>query len=552
MLPRSLASLPFAFDLLRLRSFARPLALAALATLGCAGCGMGGDRTPSEPFVAHFPDEGPGVGSTLPVPLPPPVFPRSPVWTEDAFSLDRTALFGSFPSDLSRLGSTLFVSDADAIEADGARIVPIEIGGSEPAPSARFATTVIHASDLVDSTGAPGDAASPIGFGFFLNDLAVVSSSLGFVLANAGGSDSAPACSNLVVFDPTTGAVRQVVDLANPVAGQGPLFDSSGAPVPGDTFTQSGSEGVEYVPTGNGHGLLFVAMSNFLFGPPSFGAIKCPGTVQVFDVTEDAVLPVSNRPAAGFATRTLLTHDFNPVAVTRVHAAGGHDRILVTEAGTTGYDASFSLVPVTPASVEVFDVPDLQPLGRFDLGLAGLSGIRPAIGRDAIGHDVAWFASSVRGEVYLLRIDGLTTSVVIPSLVSVLRGPMNAIPIDPAAAGGPGGNVAGLAQSSDGKTLVVSGFGDLFAFPVPKPGRLLALSLPNDLVSLPAFGPAFVPGTSNVVTTSGRTLGPVVVAAVSESGPEVFVAVGGSLSTTTFFGDGPASVGTLQTFGRIR
>ena len=44
---------------------------------------------------------------------------------------------------------------------------------------------------------------------------------------------------NLVVFDPTTGALRQVVDLATTISGIGPLLDSTGSPVPGDAFVQA-------------------------------------------------------------------------------------------------------------------------------------------------------------------------------------------------------------------------------------------------------------------------------------------------------------------------
>lgn len=151
-----------------------------------------------------------------------------------------------------------------------------------------------------------------------------------------------------------------------------------------------------------------------------------------------------------------------------------------------------------------------------------------------------------------MRLDGLRRAVLDPTEVQVLRGPNNPIPIDLEAAGGPGGNVAGVALSSDGRTLVVSGFGDFFAYPSPKPGRLLALSLPSDLVTGPGFANDFLPGTANLVTTSGRVLGPCAIAALHPDGPEVFVLVSGSLSPTTFLGTGPASLATLSTFGRIR
>jgi hypothetical protein len=279
-----------------------------------------------------------------------------------------------------------------------------------------------------------------------------------------------------------------------------------------------------------------------------------PGTVQVFDVDEGAVPVVQPIAHPGFATRTLFTHDYNPVAVTRVASAAGtgSDRVLVTAAGTTLFDASFRLVPATPASVEVFDAVTLALLGRFDLGLVGLSGIRPAIGHDAVGHLIGALASSVLGEVYLLWLDGVATEVVDPSRVAVVRGVGNPIPIDPSSAGGPGGNVTGLDLSPDGRTLLASGFGDYFAFPSPTPGRLYAIRLPTDVPGNPAFPREFVAGTTQVFSTSGRTLGPVLVAPNALGGSQVYLAVSGTLSTTTFLGTGPASVGSLETYGVIR
>ena len=527
----------------------------SLLLLGLSACGGRRITRTYDEFIAHFPDEGPGGGSPPVVPVPPPSFPVTPIWNPAAVSLARTAQFGSFPSDVVAYGSTIFLSDADAIEAAGADIIPFDTGGVVPTPSSSYARVHIRASDLVDDQGRPGDAAHPIGFGYFLNDLAIATDHLGFVLANAGGSDSIPACANVVVFDPTTGALRQTVNLAIPFSvtnGLPPLLDSTGAVVPGQQFVQTGAEGVAFVPTGVTKGLLFVAMANFIVGPPSFGAIKYPGTVEVFDVDTTLAAPMSRRPSGGIATETILTLGYNPAAVTPIAASDGTVRLLVTTAGTTGYDASFQLVPQTPAAVEVFDVASRSRLGVFDLGLAGLSAARPALGMDAAGHHIAALASSVRGEVYLLHTDGLYTASVDANQIAVLRGPKNGIAIDPAAAGSPGGNVAGLAISPDCRTLVASGFGDLFAFPSPTPGRLYVLSLPEDVVGSLFFQTTFVPGTVRLVTQTGATLGPVVILPSTYGNPEVFTAVSGTLDPTTFLGTGPAFVGTLTTFGSIR
>ncbi len=533
-------------------SLSARLSLPLLALLCLPACGVVKPSTASAPFIATFPDEGPGGGGLPPVVLPPPSLPRTPVWNEDAVPFPRTALFGSFPSDVVAFDDTLFTTDADAVEAAGAGVTPVDVAGPGPAPSSRYAPLLLAASDLVDSHGLPGDANAPIGFGFYLNDLAVVAQDLGFVLANAGGSDSSPTCSNLVVFDPAHGTLRQVVDLANPVGpAGGPYVDSSGALVPGNAFTQSGAEGLEFVPTGAGRGRLYVAMSNLVFAAPSYGAVKYPGTVQVFDVDASRSAPVSVRAAGAFVTETWLTKGYNPVSISRVPTASAGDRLLVTVAGTTGYDPTFALVATTPASVEAYDATSATYLGTFDLGLVGLSACRPALGTDAAGHALAYFASSVRGEVYAIRLDGLTTPTVDPTKVAVLRGLHNPIPIDPGAAGGPGGNVAGLALSSDGRTLVATGFGDLFAFP-PKPGRIYAIALPDDVVATSGFGVTLVHGTSNLVSTSGRTLGPVALVASGGGGPELYVTVSGTVDLATGFGTSGASLGSLQTFGAIR
>lgn len=538
----------------RARSRRSPRAALVIALLGLSAlpaCGGSGAVPASAPFIAEFPSEGPGGGSTPPT-TPPPSLPVTPIWDPAAVSLDRTALFGSFSSDLVDFETSLFVTDADAVEGGGAFVRAFDLGGTVPVPSTRFTPVHVRAIDLIDSLGGAGDAASPIGFGFFLNDLLVTDARTGFVLASAGGSDSVPACSNLVVFDPTAGTLRQVVDLAIPFTSGAPLLDSTGAAVPGQRFTQSGAEGLAYVPVTASTGVLFVAMSNFVFGAPSYGAVKYPGTVEVYDVDLSLGAPVRRRATATLLTQTILTHGFNPSAVTAIRLASGAARLLVTVAGTTGYDASSHLVPLTPAAVEVYDAATLSFAGSFDLGLAGLASSRPALGTDAAGHHIAALASSVKGEVYLLRTDGLYEDPIDTSKVAVLRGPKNGIAIDSAAAGGPGGNVAGLAISSDGRTLVASGFGDLFAFPAPLPGRLYALTLPNDVLLDAAFTRTFVAGTTRLVTATGTTLGPVVIHPTMAGAPEVFAAVSGAIDSATFLGTGPAHVGTLRTFSAIR
>ncbi len=529
------------------------LLLGALALPACGG-GSGKADPFEETFPVPTPPSGGGGGGTS---TPPPNPPLEPIWNADAADLARSALFGAFPSDLVRYGDTLFVTDADAVETSGARILAFDVGGSAPVPSTAYATTTIPDSVLVDSAGGAGDATAPVGFGYFLDDLTIVSPSLGLVLVNAGGSDSTPTLTNLVAFNPTTGQVRQVVDLARPYVTAGLTFDSAGAPVPVGGFTQSGAEAVAYRQLPDGSGRLYVAMSNLVFGAPSYGATKYPGTIQVLDVAPAAAQPLSFAPNGAGGVITLRTQAYNPIAIDVLSLAPAapsflpRDRLLVTCAGATGYDETFALVPTTVSTVETYDATTGAFQGRFDLGLAGLAAVRPAIGRDASGNLVGFYPSSVTGELYLLRLDGLLQDPIDVGALAVLRGPLNGIPITTAESGGPGGNLTGVALSPDGLTLAVTGFGDLFAFPEALPGQLFLLALPANLVTGSGFGTQFTPGSTRFASVPGRTLGSVVLVPNDGDRPDVFVGVSGTLDEN-FLGTGPASLGSLQTHGLIR
>jgi len=526
------------------------IAFSFLLTLLTA-CG-GGGKSPR--FEESFPlPVDPGSGGTGQI--PPPLPPRDPHWNPTAASYGRSALFGAFPSDLVRYGDTVFAVDADAIESAGARILAYDVSGPAPVTSSVYKGVTIHDSDLVDSQGQGVTALAPIGFGYFVNDVLVRAPDLAFALVNAGGSDSSPTLSNIVVFNPTSGALRQVLNLASLYTGGGPLFDSTGLPLPGNRFLQSGAEGMAYVPAPDGSGRLYVAMSNLVFGAPSYGSTKYPGTLQVLKVDAARPAPLSQIPS-GLNTSTIVrTQGYNPVALATVLYDPGFGRLpitrlLVTVAGTTGLDAQFKLVALTPASVEAYDGLSGRFEGAFGLGLAGLSAIRPALGQDAAGHHVGFYPSSARGEIYLLRLDGLFATAVDPTQLSVLRGPLNGIPITAAQAGGPGGNITGVALAPHGRTLAVCGFGDVFAVP-PQPGRLFLLSLPADVVSGSGFGANFVPGSSEFGAAPGHTLGHIVLVPNAGDRPDIYVNVSGSLDAN-FLGNGPASLGSLQTFGLVR
>ena len=525
------------------RVFLALLSLAAL--LGLAACG----GSSSVPAPSVEPDPVPeNEADPRPDPhLPPPAPPQTPLWDADAYAHGRVALFGSFPSALVRHADTLFTSDADAIEAAGAFIVPLDVTGPAPTVSSGFATTHVQVSQLVDSMGNGASIANPIGFGFFLGEMVIVHDQLGFVLANAGFSNSPVLVANVLAFNPTTGQVLQAFDIANTYNSPVTLTDSAGAPV--DAFVQSNGEGLSYVPIDAENGLLCVAMANI--SVVGFNTSWLPGTVQVFDVSLTAAQPLSNRPELGQTTRTLVTSRFNPVDVQVVMPSGTpvQPRLVVTVAGTTGFGPN-GITATSDAAVEVFDAASGAGEGLFSIGQVGLLA-RPALGQDAEGNHVGFFPSAVTGEVYLLLLSGLYTEAVDFDELRILRGIGNGIPITAAQSGQPGGNIAGVALSPDGRTLAVAGFGNVFAVPA-QPGRLFLLSLPENLVTGAQFGANFIPGSTEFGTVPGRTMGAVVMVPTGGARPDVYVNVAGAVNPADGLGSGPASVGSLMTFGLVK
>ncbi len=546
----------------RVRAVSR-FAFAALALCLMSACGGGGGG--STPFViggSPFVD-GPyiggggngngGNGSGGVVPPPAPTV--QPVWNENAYQHGRVPYFGAYPSDLERYGDTLFTVDADEIDSSNARIVPVDMTASGLVPSALFLPTMIRDMDLVDALGQPASLASPIGFGFFVNDLAVASPTLGFALVNAGGSDTRPNLSNLIVFNPSTGAIVQVVNLAIPYSDSTTqLVDSNGAYVNSSTFMQSSAEGIAYVPGINGQDLLYVAMAN---ATNTYPAIWNPGTLQCFRVTQGAPLPVSQFPEAGRSTRTLQTLHYNPVELSVIYPQSppGNPptpRLLVTVAGALGADANFNLIPATPAAVEAYDAVSGYREGWFAMGMAALAAKPPAIGQDGAGNYVGFFPSQITGEIYLLNLKGLYSPVIAPNQLAILRGVGNGIPIvQPSGASVPGRNISGVALSGDGRTLIATTFGDLFASPTPKGGTLYALSLPHNVVTGSGFGTQFVPEANEFAAANGRNLSSPLIYATGPMQDEVFAVVSGALDAN-FLGLSPASIGSLNTHDAVK
>ena len=164
-----------------------PLALLLALALLLVGCGGAAPapRPPSAPFVAAFPDDTPGSGGVPGTPTPPRLDSR-PSSTPTPSSTSGRPSSAAFPSDLVRFGNTIFTVDADQIEADGATVTPLDAALPLRPSTEGFLPVAIRAEDLVDDQGHAGSLSTPVGFGFFVNDLLVVSDRLGFVARERG------------------------------------------------------------------------------------------------------------------------------------------------------------------------------------------------------------------------------------------------------------------------------------------------------------------------------------------------------------------------------
>lgn len=305
--------------------------------------------------------------------------------TKNAFGLQT-----GYPSDLEIVDASGLADIAFVF--DGATIVAVRLG----------------AGALTAATGISGytlQTASVFG-----DDLCVLSSSAGFATASAGNSSGSPVAV-VEVFHPTTGANRQIVNVARTFTNGASLPDSDAST--SSSFTQANVAGACYVPTSPTQGKLYVTMSNlkaFGVSAPDFH----PGTVQVWAVDWSLGTPVASAPTA-----TLTTTHYNPTHATPfTDPASGRRYVCVTCTGKYAFGGPVA----TPGSIDVIEVSSDLRVTNIPLGNAA-----PAF------QDVAWrqvtnpsgvvetyglVGSALFGSLYqvnLTQLDALRQAATLPS-----------------------------------------------------------------------------------------------------------------------------------------
>ncbi|MHC4940702.1 MAG: hypothetical protein ACYTHK_17315 [Planctomycetota bacterium] len=430
----------------------RALLLPFLVLAACSGGGSSGDESTLPPTSPGLPPSSPGGGSNRPPATDPVDFDGT--W----INLGKD---GGYPSDLEidRNGSLYTVSDA---------MIPATVlGAGQSVP--------ITATDLIDADGRQ-PAAAPAAydlstglFGAFTGDIEVVFERWCLVTVGAGNSLGALRLANLVVIDMQAGRVVQTVNLAW-------LAQHSGTRSGGAVFPhipQSLPSQVTFVPDKEfpSRGRVYVTLSN---GAGTANGITnwYPGTVQIWTADFSAPLPLSPDTAGrnpAHLTRVFVSDHYNPVGLTQYRNGANIDYLLLTNAGTSSFDANWVAIPQSNAAMEVLDLTTRQWKRGLELDLGPIlpAPQRMALGRDADGELFGALSSQTFSAVYLLDLAGLDNEPATP--LAFLR----TIELQPGGSASAGsGFHPGIGLTPSSRTLVVSTF---------FPAKLFVVALPADL-----------------------------------------------------------------------
>ncbi|MHC4847736.1 MAG: hypothetical protein ACYTEG_04700 [Planctomycetota bacterium] len=499
----------------------------------CSGGGSSTEQVGASPAAPGLPPTvpGPGGGTT-----PPPA--------QAPYELDGTFLSlsipGAYPSDLEvdALGSLYTVADA---------LIPATVLGYPAGGGTQ--SVQIAAAHLIDDDGtqpaqAPGayDFGGGL-FGAFTGDLEIVFERWLLVTVGAGNSISTNGgtplrLANLVVIDMQAGRVVQTVNLAWPANYTG--SQSGGTPFP--HIPQSLPSQVSFVPDRDlpNRGRVYVALSN---GAGNSNSLSnwYPGTVQIWKADFASPQPISPDTAGrdpAHATRTFVSQHYNPVGLTQYRNGADVDYLLLTNAGSSSFDANYVAVPQSSAIVEVLDLSTRQwkPELEMDLGPILPSPQRIALGRDETGRLFGVLSSQTFSAAYLLDLSGLDNRPPTPADVGLLR----TVDLTPGGSLQTGsGFHPGVGLTASARTLVVSTF---------FPAKLHVVALPGDI----GAGPIEVdpdPFGDLLVTPSGG-LGALVVPGNNVS--DVYVINNGTFDATTFAPKDPAFIASLSTRDGLR
>ncbi|MFO1464158.1 MAG: hypothetical protein U1F66_10315 [bacterium] len=301
-------------------------------------------------------------------------------------NLNAFSLGGDFPPDLQIPDVAGMDSTAFVVNFTPAGVVPIDLEANPLKVSTKFAT--------FDASAIP-EAAFP-------NHVEILSPTQAFLLGGSG----------VVYYNPTSGAVFQVLDLTTPVnltqalPLSGPCdYDFDTVP---DTQVGPGSFSPNFAADltviGN---RLFVSMSNACFDA-SFSSFYVQGLVRVFDINNT---PPYLTPAA---KPFIVLNGFN---ATGLSLANG--KLIATSTGDTKL-VSGNTVPETDSILDEIDPNSLTVTRSLNLGKVAANFQPLAVTEDGKS---GFIGSSAFSEVYEIDLGALTA----------LRGAANPIEISGAA-----------------------------------------------------------------------------------------------------------------------
>ncbi|MHC4598868.1 MAG: hypothetical protein ACYS47_07680 [Planctomycetota bacterium] len=488
-------------------------------------------------------------------PAPPPT--PAPTAASNTRSLNTVDTWGSaFPSDMElvdtpALRDTLFVNDEATVEAaGGAQILALDLSTPSWPASGQYTGFTLQKTDLLHSGGTPVGAGDTFGAWMLeakTEDLLVVSGTAGFLLVGQSHEGDAPFLANLVHFDPTTGALLQVVNLAVSYADTG-LTRSDGTAIA--SFVQTNPAGVAFVSTGGSTGKLYVVMSNLYSTTGMNDFVFNPGTVQVFDVLLGGGTPITTP-----ATTVIRPTKWNPVHATPyVSPQTGAGFVLVSNGGITeyygqppfGYSPPYQTFSQTESNIEVIDAATDAIVADIPMGLAALSMGDIAIGKDGADRTVGMIGSKFYGHLYAVELTGLDQNPIDTASIKPIRNGYHPIPVFQSALGNDHTWAVDVALSPNGRYAFVGAFNqaDVHVVSLPADWYTGTFTVNPASLAAPYHFTALdngIPNVTRILVRKGDFIGPDVL--VLQSNTEL------SMTPTNLK---YAGIGTVDTHGRTK
>lgn len=307
---------------------------------------------------------------------------NGPMTTAQSFAnastqLNAFGLGGDFPPDIQIPSAPGMESTAFVTSYFPAAVIALDLNSNPPHVSSTF---MGFDASGVGVVGSPNN-------GLILNpNQALISGTIGF----AG-------VSGLALFNPTTGALSQTVNLSDPINLTQALPYSQPGDCNGDSVNETSVGPGPYSPNFAAdlavlNNRLFVSMSNLCFDS-SFESFYVQGLVLVYDIHSSAPFLT---PAS---TPYIVLNGFNATGLTVVG-----DHLIATSTGDTSYTTGVQL-PQTASVLDEID-PNLLAVTRtLNLGEVAANFQSLALSSD---QSTGFIGSSSFSEVYAIDLDTFT------------------------------------------------------------------------------------------------------------------------------------------------